>query len=243
VDAAGQVDAYSFPANGGDRMTLRMLARSGDFAALAEVYDASGGLMITGSGGQLATNTPATGTYNVLVRDLAGTGTGSYRATLQRAYDACPVDDSEPPVITLVRPTGGEVITGGSPFRIVWQSDDNVEIASHEIRYSPDGGKSYPTVVANLGGATQVYDWIPPANLAPARDARLSVTATDGAGNSLAAASGPLAAIGSGFTETVNVTYTYDALNRVTSASYSDKRTIWYTYDVAGNLVEIYISQ
>jgi YD repeat-containing protein len=243
VDAAGQVDAYSFTANGGDRMTLRLLTRSGDFGALAEVYDALGGLMITGSGGQLATNIPATGMYNVLVRDLAGTGTGSYRATLQRAYDACPVDDSEPPAITLLRPTGGEVITGGTPFRIAWQSDDNVDIASHEIRYSPDGGKTYPTVVANLGGATQVYDWLPPPSLAPARDARLRVTATDSAGNSLTATSGALAAIGSGFTETVNVTYTYDALNRVTSASYSDNRTIWYAYDAAGNLVDIYISQ
>jgi YD repeat-containing protein len=152
------------------------------------------------------------------------------------------VDDSQPPAISLVRPTGGEVVAGANAFRITWQSDDNVDIATHEIRYSSDGGQTFPTLVASLGGATQIFDWLPPPDLKPARDARIRITATDSAGNSASATSGALTAIGSGFTENSSVAYTYDTLNRVTTATYSSGRTIYYNYDAAGNLIQISIN-
>jgi len=152
----------------------------------------------------------------------------------------CPVDDKQAPTVSLLRPTGGEVAIGGTPFRIAWQSDDNVDVASHQISLSTDGGKTFPTAIANgLSGAAQSFDWSVPANIAPTRAAVIRVTASDAAGNSQSAASDLLALVGSGFTENTNISLTYDVLNRITGVIYSDGHTVQYTYDAAGNLVQV----
>ena len=84
-----------------------------------------------------------TGTYTLLVRDLAGVNLGSYRASFQDDYNPCTITDTEPPVVTLLKPTGGEVIAGNTTYRIQWQSDDNVGVASHDIALSTDGGQTF----------------------------------------------------------------------------------------------------
>ena len=114
-----------------------------------------------------------------------------------------------------MRPTGGEVLPGGTTFRIQWQSDDNVDVAAHAIALSTDGGKTFADPFASLGGNAQAYDWIVPADIAPSRTAVLRVTATDAAGNAQSATSDLLTLIGSGFTPNSSATYTYDALNRL----------------------------
>jgi YD repeat-containing protein len=159
---------------------------------------------------------------------------------LQREPNACPVTDEEKPSIRLRRPTGGEVLTGGSPFRIQWESDDNVDVASHEIRLSTDGGSTFPMVLATgLAGASQSYDWQVPGNIAPSRTAVIQVTATDAAGNSASATSDLLALLGAGFTPNSTVTFEYDGLNRVSKARYADGLLVEYTYDASGNLIEV----
>jgi len=242
ADLPGQIDAFTFSGKGGDQTTLRLTARGGTFSPFAELFDSTGTLVRGSSTGTLAVTLPAAGSYNVIVRDRNGSGTGSYRTGLQ-TDPPCPVDDKQAPTISLLRPTGGEVAIGGSPFRVAWQSDDNVDVASHQISLSTDGGRTFPTAIANgLSGAAQTYDWNVPANIAPTRTAVIRVTATDAAGNSQSAASDLLAAVGSGFTENTNISITYDVLNRITGVAYSDGRSVQYTYDGAGNLAQVAVS-
>ena len=205
------------------------------------MYTPAGALLTTSSNGLLRRAIPADGVYTLLVRDRGALNLGSYRVSLQDDTNTCAVNDTEAPVIVLVRPTGGEVLPGGTTFRIQWQSDDNVEVTAHVIALSTDGGKTFADPLANLGGNSQAYDWIVPADIAPSRTAVLRVTATDAAGNAQSASSGLLTLIGSGFTPNSSATYTYDALNRLTQVSLSDGSTIDYTWDAAGNLVSIAI--
>jgi YD repeat-containing protein len=184
-----------------------------------------------------------TGTYSLLVRDLSGVNLGSYRASFQDDYDPCSATDTELPVVTLLKPTAGEVIAGNTTYRIQWQSDDNVGIASHDLALSTDGGQTFATVIAGgLAGNTQTYNWFVPADIAPSRTAVIRVTAADSAGNLQSASSGLISLIGSGFEPNSTAAYTYDSLNRPTQAVLGDGRTIAYTWDAAGNLVAITVS-
>ena len=64
----------------------------------------------------VAQSASANGVYTILVRDRNGLNLGSYRVSLQDDTNACPVTDTEAPVITLISPTGGEVLPGGTTF-------------------------------------------------------------------------------------------------------------------------------
>jgi YD repeat-containing protein len=97
-------------------------------------------------------------------------------------------------------------------------------------------------VAGALNGNQQVYDWMVPSDVAPSRTAKIRVTATDAAGNSQSATSDLLTLIGSGFTPNASASYTYDALNRLTQVKMDDGRTVQYTWDAAGNLVQITVT-
>jgi YD repeat-containing protein len=241
ADVAGQIEAVTFTGAAGDATSIRLPVRSGDFAPFGELYNETGTLLRGFSSGSLNMQLPASGKYTLFVRDRNGTGLGSYRIALQ-TDPACTVDDKEAPAITLIRPTGGEVIAGGTSFRITWQSDDNIDVASHEIRLSTDGGKTFPTVIGTVGGAMQSYDWAVPGDIPPTRTAALRVTATDSAGNSQSATTDLLAVIGSGFTENNKATITYDPLGRITGVTYTDGRSVTYTWDAQGNLARISVT-
>jgi YD repeat-containing protein len=118
-----------------------------------------------------------------------------------------------------------------------------VDVTSQEIRLSSDGGKSFPTTIAGgVSGSAGLFDWAVPASIAPTRTAVIRVTAADAAGNQQFAQSDSLTVIGSGFSPNTTVNLSYDVLNRITRAAYSDGRSIAYTYDSSGNLVEITVS-
>jgi YD repeat-containing protein len=183
-----------------------------------------------------------TGNYTLLVHDLSG-NLGSYRASFQDDYNPCSITDTEPPVVTLLKPTGGEVIVGNTSYLIQWQSDDNVGVVSQNIALSTDGGQTFATTIASgLAGNTQLFNWFVPPTIAPSRTAVIQVTASDAAGNAQSAVSGPLSLIGSGFAPNSTPAYTYDSMNRLTQAVLGDGRTIAYTWDAAGNLVAITVS-
>jgi YD repeat-containing protein len=241
VTTPGQLDAFTFSGNPGDRITLRVLPRTGSFSPYLELYGPTGSL-VPGSGAvsTLSATLSASDRYTVLLRDRSGANTGSYRIGLQRGNNDCPENDSQKPTIRLRRPTGGEVISGGTAYRIAWESDDNVDVTSHAVRLSTDGGKTFPvTIREGLSGLQQSVDWIVPADIAPTRTAVIQVTATDRAGNSQSAASDLLTLIGSGFTPNTSVSYVFDGLNRIVQATYGDGRVVRYTYDVAGNLLQV----
>jgi YD repeat-containing protein len=243
VNLPGQLDTLTFAGTGNDLTTIRLVSRSGSYSPFAEMYDSTGARLTSTNSGQIRTTLPADGTYTLLVRDRGATNLGSYRVSLQDETNNCPVTDTEAPVISLVRPTGGEVVPGGNTFRIQWLSDDNVGVASHDIALSTDGGKTFPTTVAGgLNGNQQTYDWPVAPDVTPSRTAVIRVTATDAAGNSQSAASDLLTLIGSGFTPNSTSTYTYDSLNRLTQVKLDDGRVVRYTYDAAGNLVQVSVT-
>jgi YD repeat-containing protein len=243
VNLPGQLDAFTFAATGGDISDIRLVSRSGNYTPFVELYDGNGALISTTSSGLIKRVLPLNATYSLLVRDVSAVNLGSYRVTLQDDSNTCSVADSENPVITLLSPTGGEVMPGGTTFTIRWQSDDNVGIATHDIALSTDAGKTFATPIAtSLSGNAQTYNWSVPSGIAPSRTAVLRVTATDGAGNAQSAVSDLLTLIGSGFTPNVNLTLTYDGVNRLTQAALDDGRTIQYMWDAAGNLLQITIT-
>jgi YD repeat-containing protein len=239
VNLPGQLDTFSFNATGGDQTTIRLAARSGAYSPFVEMYSPSGALLYTSSNGLLSRVLPADGVYTLLVRDRGALNLGSYRVSLQDDTNTCAVNDTEAPSITLIRPTGGEVLPGGTTFRIQWQSDDNVGVAAHAIALSTDSGKTFADPFASLNGTLQAYDWSLPPDVAPSRTAVLRVTATDAAGNATSATSDLLTLIGSGFTPNSSATYTYDGLNRLTQVTWNDGSTIQCTWDAAGNLASI----
>lgn len=243
VGIPGQLDTFVFAGTRGGLADIKLASRSGSYSPYAELYDSSGNRLAAGSGGQLTAAIPTTGAYTLLVRDRLGVGVGSYRASLQDDYNPCSISDTEPPAVTLLKPTTGDVVAGGTTYRIQWQSDDNVGIASHDVALSTDGGQTFATAIAGgLGGNTQTYNWFVPPDIAPSRTAVIRVTATDAAGNAQSAVSGLISLIGSGFTANSTAAYTYDSLNRLTRAVLGDGRTIVYTWDAAGNLVAITVS-
>jgi YD repeat-containing protein len=242
VAIPGQLDAYVFADTRGGQADIKLVSRSGSYSPYAELYDASGNQLTASSSGQLTYVILTTGTYSLLVHDLQG-NLGSYRASFQDDYNPCSIADTEPPVVTLLKPTGGEVIVGNATYLIQWQSDDNVGVVSQSIALSTDGGQTFATAIASgLAGNTQTYNWFVPANIAPSRTAVIQVTASDAAGNAKSASSGLLSLIGSGFTANSTPAYTYDSLNRLTQAVLGDGRSIAYTWDAAGNLIAITVS-
>jgi YD repeat-containing protein len=240
VTAPGQLDAFPFSGNAGDAINISVTPRAGNISPVTELYDPSGNAVGAAGTTSLNPTLAATGQYTVTVHDRSG-NTGSYRVGLQRAGNACAENDTEMPMITLRRPTGGDVIAGGSVFQIVWQSDDNEAVASHSIQLSTDGGKTFQPIAggSGLSGIAQSFNWLVPSDIAPTRTGVIRVSASDRAGNTQSATSDVLALIGSGFTANVSATYEYDALNRLSKATYQDGRVIQYSYDAVGNLVGI----
>jgi YD repeat-containing protein len=242
VAIPGQLDTFVFAATRGGQADIQLVPRSGSYSPYTELYDASGNRLTT-SNGSLLYVIRTDGAYTLLVRDRSGVNLGSYRASFQDDYNPCTISDTEPPVVTLLKPTAGEVIAGNTTYRIQWQSDDNVGIASYDIALSTDGGQTFATAIAGgLAGNTQTFNWFVPPDIAPSRTAVIRVTATDGAGNAQSASSGLVSLIGSGFTANSTAAFTYDSLNRLTQAVLGDGRTIAYTWDAAGNLVQITVS-
>ena len=242
VNLPGQLDTFAFHATGGDQTTVRLAARAGAYSPFVEMYNPAGTLLSTSSNGLLSRVLPADGAYTLMVRDRGAINLGSYRVSLQDDTNTCSVPDTEAPTITLIRPTGGEVLPGGTTFRIQWASDDNVGVVAHAIALSTDSGKTFADPFASLNGTLQAYDWSLPPDIAPSRTAVLRVTATDAAGNAQSATSDLLTLIGSGFTPNSSATYTYDGFNRLTQASWSDGTSISYTWDAAGNLTQITVT-
>jgi hypothetical protein len=66
--------------------------------------------------------------------------------------------DTEPPVVTVLDPNGGELLTGGQAYDIEWTATDNVGVTSTTILLSTNGGSTYPTTIAS-GSLASPYSW------------------------------------------------------------------------------------
>jgi hypothetical protein len=88
--------------------------------------------------------------------------------------------DTEPPVVTVIEPNGGESLPGGEPFNIEWTATDNVGVTGTTILLSTNGGATYPTTIAS-GALTSPYTWDVPDTDEGA--CRIRVVCVDAASN------------------------------------------------------------
>lgn len=89
--------------------------------------------------------------------------------------------DSQPPVVTVNVPNGGEVWDIGITHNITWTATDNVGVTETKFDYSTDSGNNWLLIRDWAVGNQGDYAWTVPDN--PATTARVRVSARDGAGN------------------------------------------------------------
>ncbi|MFH2062565.1 MAG: carboxypeptidase regulatory-like domain-containing protein [bacterium] len=80
--------------------------------------------------------------------------------------------------VTLSLPNGGEVITAGSTYRVMWGTGGS-NIQGVDVLLSTDGGSTFQTTVASMVGNNGYYDWSVPSSLSSAT-ARIRVEAVVG---------------------------------------------------------------
>lgn len=122
-------------------------------------------------------NTP---TFPGLTPGNVGSVSGVDQADLQSYLVPVTGVDTTPPVVTVVRPNGGEVYTGNSAATVEWTATDASGVAAVNLYLSEDNGASYRQVAKGLAN-TGSYTWYPanrPGNLM-----RVRVSATDNAFN------------------------------------------------------------
>jgi flagellar hook assembly protein FlgD len=90
--------------------------------------------------------------------------------------------DTEPPVVTVTAPNGGESWEAGTSQDITWNASDNVGVTSIDLYYSTTGSGGPFTEIATGEADDGVYPWTVPND--PSTDAYVKVIAWDAATNS-----------------------------------------------------------
>lgn len=62
--------------------------------------------------------------------------------------------------VTLVAPEGGETLSGGKVFTVVWDADSHDCV--YNLYYSGDGGATFKAIVLGLGQDVRSYKWTVP---------------------------------------------------------------------------------
>jgi len=78
------------------------------------------------------------------------------------------IGDSAKPVVSLLHPNGGEILTGGSRDTIRWTSSDGSGVLRHYIYYSITGAPPY-MLIDSTNGMTDSLIWTPTYGTASAR--------------------------------------------------------------------------
>jgi YD repeat-containing protein len=92
ISAADQINFYTFTAAANDVVTIRTRKISGSFTPVFDLYDASGGLLLSGAASTNWTQTlTAAGTYKILMRDSGNVNTGEYLLYLEKTKGPCNV--------------------------------------------------------------------------------------------------------------------------------------------------------
>jgi hypothetical protein len=114
-------------------------------------------------------------TFTLVLSDPVGAALGAAVGTGTIQND----DDTQPPVVAVVYPNGGEVLQVGAPMNIVWSATDNGTITGVDITLSRDGGVTFPEVLASGAPNTGVFSWVPTSPGTPGQDGVIRVTAAD----------------------------------------------------------------
>ncbi|KPL04746.1 MAG: hypothetical protein AMJ73_03815 [candidate division Zixibacteria bacterium SM1_73] len=134
---------------------------------------------LSGNPGSYDWTVPNTPSTQCLVKVYAYDAVGNEGSDVSDAFFTIQ-QDTEPPVVTVLQPNGGEVLTVGSVYAIQWNATDNMGISSTDIDYTYDGGSNWVDIVT-LAGNPGSYDWTVPNT--PSTTCLVRVYAYDGAGN------------------------------------------------------------
>jgi hypothetical protein len=115
-----------------------------------------------------------THTFYVRAKDNAG-NIGNY------GFHQFKIDTANPSV-TVNSPNGGENWKVGTSHTITWTATDSVGVTSVDIKYSTNGGSTYPYTIATGEPNDGTYTWTIPNT--PSTTCRAKVIAYDAAGNS-----------------------------------------------------------
>jgi hypothetical protein len=88
---------------------------------------------------------------------------------------------SDPPVVEVVQPDGGETWDIDSAYDITWTATDDVGVTSIDILLSTDGGGSYGHTISTGEANDGTYSWL--VDVDPATQARVKVIAYDADAN------------------------------------------------------------
>ena len=87
------------------------------------------------------------------------------------------------PLVLVLTPNGGEVLTVGQPITILWKSASRIGLVAHQVQLSTDGGATYNQDISpRLDGTARSYTWAPTADMVT-KEARVRVVAIDRIGN------------------------------------------------------------
>jgi hypothetical protein len=89
--------------------------------------------------------------------------------------------DTQPPVVSVTSPAGGEAWGAGTLHAITWTATDNVVVNTVDLALSTDGGVTRSTVIATGIANSGSFNWNVPLVLTS--QARVRARAFDGSGN------------------------------------------------------------
>ncbi len=81
------------------------------------------------------------------------------------------------PAAHVIAPDGGELLATGQTTELAWVATDDVAVTSVDLRYSTDGGATFPHVIALAEPNDGFFDWTVPAETEA--DVVVSATAAD----------------------------------------------------------------
>ena len=104
-----------------------------------------------------------------------------------RLSDQEQADNLIGPMVLVLTPNGGEVLTVGQPFTILWKSAGRLGLVAHQVQLSVDGGVTYNQDISpRLDGMARSYAWTHTADMVT-KEARVRVVAIDRRGAQMTA--------------------------------------------------------
>lgn len=125
------------------------------------------------------TSAQAGNVYQISFRSISAEGSPGRFDSLVRMDVTVTIDGA--PIVRMISPNFSTRLITDQPALIAWSIPQSAEIARYQIRLSTDGGASYPTVIAELPGSANQFQWLIPRSI-PASNrflVRLMVKAID----------------------------------------------------------------
>ncbi len=183
ISPTAQMDTYTFSANAGDKVLVRMSRLSGDLVLQVRLYDPGGTKLCEAYNSlpaEIASCTlPSTGAYSILASDLLGARSGNYSLYLQRLNGPCSTET----------PTGTATQTPTATATRTWTPTSTPTLtrtSTPTLTRTPSGtstGTSTPTRTRTLTPTptrtlTGTPPWTPTGSATPTKTSTATSTPT-----------------------------------------------------------------